>query len=169
MWFGTFNNLLHRATVQPLLQGHGIPEYTQASYVMLQLWSRCKNDSANEEKKKTKQLSDAQRDSNVPDVCPRQQASARGKWNLHAGRRRGATGEELDEWGEIKDRQSWFSFSNKSDNPPVLLWRPPLSPFLSLSYHLSSLPFSQQGMCVCVRVCWLLNEYMNTANEGESH
>lgn len=91
----TVDNLPHRATVQPLLQGHGIPECTQASYVMLQLWSCCKN----EKQAKTKQLLDAQHDSNVPDVCPRQPASARGKWNLHAGRRRGATGEELDEWG----------------------------------------------------------------------
>lgn len=76
---------------------------------------------------------------------------------------------EFREWGEWdrRIRQSWFSFSNKSDNPPVLLWRPPLSPFLSASYHLSLLPFSQQGMWVCVLLC--VGSWMNQANEGESH
>lgn len=57
-------------------------------------------------------------------------------------------------------RQSWFSLSNKSTTtPPVLLWRP-LSLFLSVSYHLSLLPFSQQDVWVCARFCVLAAEWL---------
>lgn len=44
----------------------------------------------------------------------------------------------------------------------MLPWRPPPAPpffFLSASYHLSLVPFSQRGhVCVSAFVCWLLNE-----------
>lgn len=118
------------------------------------------------------------RDLNVHIMCPclRKLMSAQGRWNEQTEKKKGEAGKgELAEWEESwwrwfgvgGFRQSWFSFSNKSDNPSLLLWRPPLSPFLSASYHLSLLPFSQQGMWVCVLLC--VGSWMNQANEGESH
>lgn len=96
----TADNLPHRATVRPLLRGHGIPECTQASYVMLQLWSRCKNDSAYEIKK-TKQKQSNYR---TPDVTRMFPTSVPGSRHQLAENEIYTRGE-----GEVRQERNWTS------------------------------------------------------------